>query len=191
MSTADTSLMTAEEFLALPDDGKERWLIRGHLRQKDDAMTYRNRLHTWVEAKIAYHLNLWLQGQPRPHGAVHSGEVGCRLTADTVVGIDAAFFSAATVGRQSDETTLIEGAPVLAVEVLSPSDKVEEINEKITAYISHGAALVWIIDPYLRTVQVHRPKSPPEMFNVTQSLSGGEVLPGLRIEVADLFPTGP
>jgi len=34
MSTADTSLMTAEEFLALPDDGRERWLIRGRLRRK-------------------------------------------------------------------------------------------------------------------------------------------------------------
>jgi len=72
-------------------------------------------------------------------------EVGCRLTADTVVGIDAAFFSAESVARQSDETTLIEGAPVLAVEVLSPSDKVEEINEKITACLAHGSAMVWIV----------------------------------------------
>lgn len=165
MST-DVSLMTADEFLALPDDGKERWLIRGQLREKDDAMTYRNRFHSWVEARIAHLLSLWLQDQPRPHGAVHSGEVGCRLTPDTVVGIDAAFFSADTIARQSDETTVIEGAPVLAVEVLSPSDKVEEINEKITEYLACGVEMVWIVDPYMRAVQVHRPASPPEMFNV-------------------------
>ena len=105
-----------------------------------------------------------------------------------MVGIDAAFFSAESVARQSDETTLIEGAPVLAVEVLSPSDKVEEINEKITTYLAHGSAMVWIVAPYIRTVQVHRPKSPPEMFNVAQSLSGGDLLPGLEFAVADLFP---
>lgn len=190
MST-ETSLMTTEEFLALPDDGKERWLIRGQLREKDDAMTYRNRFHTWVEAKIAFLLNLWLQDQPHPQGAVHSGEVGCRLTADTVVGIDVAFFSAASIARQSDETTLIDGAPVLAVEILSPSDKVEEINEMIVEYLACGVGMVWVVDPYIRTVQGHRPKTAPEMCNVEQTLSGGDVLPSLEIAVADLFPPQP
>jgi len=151
-------------------------------------MTYRNRFHSWVEAQIAFLLKSWLQGQPRPQGAVHSGEVGCLLTSDSVVGIDAAFFSAETIARQSDETTLIEGAPVLAVEVLSPSDRVDEINEKITEYLACGVGMVWIVDPYMRAVEVHRPASPPEMFNVDQSLSAGDVLPGLEIAVADLFP---
>ena len=188
MSTTDTLLMTAEEFLALPDDGIERWLIRGQLREKDDAMTYRNRFHTWVEARIVFALISWLQDQPHPQGAVHSGEVGCRLTPDTVVGIDAAYFSPETVARQSDETTIIEGAPVLAVEVLSPSDRVEEINEKIAEYLACGVGMVWIVDPYIRTVQLHRPGAAPEMFNVEQTLSGGNILPGLEIAVSDLFP---
>ena len=191
MSTADTALMTAEEFLALPDDGKERWLIRGQLREKDEAMTYRNRFHSWVEAQIAFLLNLWLQDQPHAQGAVHSGEVGCRLTLDTVVGIDAAFFSAETIAHQSDETTIIDGAPVLAVEILSPSDRVEEINEKIGDYVACGVRMVWIVDPYLRTVQVHRPDAAPGMFNVEQTLPGGDVLPGLEIAVADCFPPQP
>lgn len=105
MSTADALLMTAEEFLALPDDGKERWLIRGQLREKGATMSYRNRFHSWVEAQIAFLLNSWLRDQPQPRGAVHSGEVGCRLTDDTVVGIDVAFFSVETVSGQSDEPT--------------------------------------------------------------------------------------
>ena len=192
MSTAETALMTAEEFLALPDDGKERWLIRGQLREKEDGvMTYRNRFHTWVEAQIAFVLKSWLRDQPQPQGAVHSGEVGCRLKPDTVVGIDAAFFSAETAARQTDETTLIDGAPLLAVEILSPSDKHEDITEKVRAYLECGVKAVWIVDPDFRTVRVHRPGTAPEMFNESQTLPGGDVLPGLEIAVADLFPKTP
>jgi Uma2 family endonuclease len=190
MSTANTSLMTAREFLALPEDGKQRWLIDGQLREKDEAVTYRNRFHAWVEARIAFLLHLWLQDQPEPRGAVHSGEVGCLLgrDPDTVVGIDVAFFSPETMAKQSDTTTIVEGAPVLAVEILSPSDKVEEINEKIAVYLAGGVELVWIVDPYIRTVQVHRPARGPAMFNVEQTFDGGDALPGLTIPVADLFP---
>jgi Uma2 family endonuclease len=191
MST-DTSLMTAEEFLALPDDGKERWLIRGHLREKGDGeMTLRNRFHTWVEAQIAFVLKSWLEDRPHPQGAVHSGEVGCRLTADTVVGIDVAYFSQAVAERQTAETTLLEGAPLLAVEILSPSDRHEEVTEKVRVYLDCGVQAVWIVDPDFRTVRLHRPGAAPEMFNEAQTLSGGEVLPGLEIMVANLFPKRP
>ena len=188
MSAADAVLMTAEDFLALPDDGKERWLIRGQLREKDTSMTYRNRLRSWVEAKIVFLLHLWLQQQPHPQGAVHSGEVGCLLGADTVVGIDAAFFTAETVAGQTDETALIAGAPALAVEVLSPSDNQSEIHEKVTLYLESGVHAMWIVDPFFRTVQVHQARTRPVTFNEEQTLVGGDVLPGLEIPVSDLFP---
>ena len=57
-----STLMTAEEFLALPDDGMERDLIRGEIREKP--MTRRNRDHSGVEAKIAALLIIWLLQQP-------------------------------------------------------------------------------------------------------------------------------
>lgn len=190
MSTADTSLMTTEEFLALPDDGKERWLINGQLREKDDdAMTFRNRFHAWVEARIAFFLSLWLRDQPTPRGAVLSGEVGCKLSEETVVGIDVGLFSADTIAGQSDETTLVEGAPVVAVEILSPSDKQSEVHEKVTMYLESGVQAVWIVDPLFRTVQIHQRGTGPKTFNDEETLSS--VLPGLEIPVADLFPPQP
>jgi len=48
--------MTTEELLALPEDGVDRYLIRGLLREKP--MTKRNRWHTRVEARIVYLLSL-------------------------------------------------------------------------------------------------------------------------------------
>ncbi len=189
MSTADTSLMTAEEFLALPDDGKERELIRGELREKP--MTYRNRFHAQAEARIAFLLGRWLEDQPQPHGTVYSGEVGCilRHEPDTIVGIDVAYFSHAVTQRQTDETALIDGVPLLAVEVLSPSDKQSEVHEKVMLYLESGVQAVWIVDPLFRTVQVHQRGAEPKTFNREETLSG--CLPGLEIPVADLFPPQP
>ena len=52
------------------------------------------------------------------------------------------------MARQNAQTTMIDGVPKLAFEVLSPSDKVEETTEKVNEYLSVGVDLVWIIDPY-------------------------------------------
>jgi hypothetical protein len=95
--------MTVEQFLALPDDGVERDLIRGELREKPT--TRRNRLHARTEARIGYFLLAWLEQQPSPRGDVLSGEVGCILRHEpaTTVGIDVVYVSAATTMRQSDD----------------------------------------------------------------------------------------
>jgi Uma2 family endonuclease len=179
--------MTVEQFLALPDDGTERQLIRGRLWEQPT--TRRNRWHARIEARIAQLLGNWLDDQPEPRGEVFAGEVGTilRRNPDTAVGIDVAYFSAESAARQLNETTLIEGPPVLAVEILSPSDKLEEINEKVDEYLRAGVALIWIIDPHFQTVRVHRPNEAPEMFNVHQRLSGDPHLPGFQIEVSRIF----
>jgi len=179
--------MTTEELLALPENGMERELIRGQLREKP--MTYRNRFHTRAVSKVAYGLVRWLEQRPEPRGEIHTGEVGCilRRDPDTVVGIDVAYFSAEVIARQSEKTTLVEGPPRLAVEVLSPSDKAEEIRDKVLEYLAAGVELVWIVDPYFHTVTVHRPAAQPEMFNSEETLAVASTLPGLEIAVADLF----
>jgi Uma2 family endonuclease len=186
MSTATAAHMHAEELLALPQDGIDRELIRGELKERP--MTYRNRFHTRVVTKIAHLLMSWLSGRPEPRGEIHTG-VGCilRREPDTVVGIDIAYFTAEVLARQSAETTLIEGAPQLAVEVLSPSDKTEDVRDKVREYLAAGVQLVWIVDPYFHTVTVHRPDALPQMFNDEQTLSGGQLLSGLEIAVSDLF----
>src|SRR5438067_992819 len=68
-----TRLMTTEELLALPDDGVERWLIRGQLREKP--RTVRNRWHSRTLICVAYVLENWLRQQPEPRGSVLGGEV--------------------------------------------------------------------------------------------------------------------
>ena len=179
--------LTTEELLALPRNGVERWLIRGLLREQP--MTVRNRWHSRIMARVAQVLNNWLDQQPEPRGSVLSGEAGCRLrrTPDSTVGIDVVYIGPELAASASEATTLIDGVPVLVVEILSPNDVEEQINEKIDEYLSAGVALVWVIDPHDRTVLIYRPGQEPELVNVRQELSGGPHLAGFGVAVAQLF----
>jgi Uma2 family endonuclease len=188
MATAEaTALMTTEQLLAMPDDGVERWLIRGQLREKP--MTYRNRWHSRALIRVGHCLEAWREQQPEPRGSVLGGEAGVRLTRnpDTTVGIDVIYISAEVAARNPENTTIIDGVPVLAVEILSPNNTVEEIDEKIEQYLEAGVALVWIVDTRDRTVTIYRPGQEPDFVNARQELSGEPELPGFRVRVADLF----
>jgi Uma2 family endonuclease len=179
--------MTTEALLALPNDGVDRWLIRGQLREKP--MTVRNRFHSKVMASVTTCLKIWRDAQPEPRGDVLSGEAGVRLMRDpaTTVGIDVVYVSPEVLARQTDETTLIDGIPLLAVEILSPSDTIDEVNEKIDAYLSVGVPLVWIMDPYRRTATIYRPQKPARLVAEGDELNGETILPGFRVPLADLF----
>lgn len=182
-------LMTAEEFLALPDDGVERWLIRGELREKRDTdMTRRNKPHSITEARITGRLSAWLLTQPEPRGEVVCGEAGFvfRRDPESTAGVDVALISAAQAD-QATATTMIEGPPILIAEVLSPNDTQEEVAERVTEYLDCGVRVVWVVSPFFRTVTVHRPKAEPVLFNRTQVLVGDPELPGFSCPVADFF----
>jgi Uma2 family endonuclease len=189
MSTAaPEKLMSVEEFLALPEDeGKDRMLIRGQLWEKP--MTRRNRWHSKTEARIAGLLDRWLQSQPAPRGEIYSGEAGVllRRDPDTVVGIDVCYVAPEVADKDSEDTRLIDGAPILAVEILSPSDKQEEITAKVDEYLAAGVKLVWVVDPHFKTVVVHEPAKQPKMFAGEDELLGDPHLPGFRTSVSAIF----
>jgi Uma2 family endonuclease len=190
-AVASPKLMTVEEFLALPDDGVERWVIRGELREKRDTdMTRRNKFHSITEARIAWILNNWVQNQPRPHGEVVSGEAGflLRQTPTTIsAGVDVAIISASQADTASGDTTMIEGAPLMIAEVLSPNDTTEEVTERVDEYLECGVKVVLVLNPYFRTVTVHRPKTHPLALDARGTLDGNPELPGFSCPVADFF----
>jgi len=82
---------------------------------------------------------------------------------------------------------LIDGVPTLVVEILSPSDTIEDVNEKIDAYLAAKVCIIWIIDPYRHTITVHRTDSVPKLFTIRDELSAEPHLPGFRVPVARLF----
>lgn len=179
--------MTVEEFFALPDDdGVDRMLIQGRLWEKP--MTKRNRWRSSCEAAIARLIGNWVMSQSKPRGRVFSGEAGfiLRGTPSSAVGIDVAYASHEVLSRSVAETRM-DGPPVLAVEILSPSDKQEEIIAKVREYLDVGVALVWIVEPEFKTVTVYRPGDRPKLYSGADKLSGGEQMPGFEITVNQIF----
>ncbi|MFK7736679.1 MAG: Uma2 family endonuclease [Pirellulaceae bacterium] len=181
--------MTTADLLAIPEDGIERELIQGRLKERE--MTRRNRLHAATEATIAKLLGIWLDTNAAPKAAVLPGEVGTILASapDTTVGIEAAVFPISMLEDQSSETSLVQGAPLLAVEFPSPSDKHEDVHQKIEEYLRCGVSLVWEVDPDFKTLRVHRRDHEPVMFNREQELPGFDALPDFTVSVAELFPS--
>jgi Uma2 family endonuclease len=180
-------LMTTEELEAIPDDGRERWLIDGELRE--GGMTRRNRGHSRIESTISYLLVEWSKAQPAPRGEVLSGEAGLRLSRnpDTSVGVDVAYISSETAKANVNDEGFVDGVPVLAIEILSPSDKHEEIKEKIETYLRYGTRLVWIVDPAFQTITVYRDDAPPQLHNNTQHIDAEPHLPGFKVAVSEIF----
>jgi Uma2 family endonuclease len=181
------ALVTTKELLAMPDDGIERDLSRGRLRERE--MTRRGRRHTRSGTRIAKLLDNWLDSQSGPRGEVLTGEAAFQLhhDPDTTVGIDVAYISAQTAKANPDDAFIIDGIPVLAVEILSPSDKQEDVLEKVQDYLDAGVPLVWLAEPVFRTITVYRPDTEPQMFTSKQELTAEPHLPGFRAAVSAMF----
>lgn len=77
--------------------------------------------------------------------------------------------------------------PDLAVEVLSPDQQIDWFTEKIEFYLQHGVRLIWVVDPLAETVTVHRPEAEQDTLRAGDTLTGGDVLPGFSVPVADIF----
>jgi Uma2 family endonuclease len=178
--------MSEHEFLALPDDGIDRWLIDGELREFG-TMTKRNKFHSRAMTRVAKFLDNWLDTQPESSAEVLCGEAGVRLQSGKIVGVDVAYVSADAPFPEDDDSTLVVGAPTLIAEILSPSDTEEIVNQKLDIYRAAGIAIVWVIDTHDRTVTVYRPGQAPVLFNETQDLAAEPELPGFSVRVAKLF----
>jgi Uma2 family endonuclease len=79
----------------------------------------------------------------------------------------------------------VPGAPDLAIEVISPTERASESHEKVRAYLQHGATEVWQVYPRSRTVQVHEGTN-------SRSLAAGQqitsrLLPGFTASTAIFF----
>lgn len=83
-----------------------------------------------------------------------------------------------------------DGAPALAVEVVSPGNTRREMDEKRAEYFACGAEAVWIVFPETQTIEVATGPEEIRTLGRKDTLTGDPVLPGFAVKVADLFDAG-
>lgn len=180
VNTSDR-LLTAEEFERLPDDGYRTELVRGRVVREPPA--------SYEHGRVGGEIFAVLHRFVREHrlGEVLTSETGFVLfhDPDTVRAPDAAFVSSARI--PSDPKGFARLAPDLAVEVVSPSNTWPEVQAKVFDYLDAGTRLVWVLEPRQRRIRVFRSREDVTILGEDDVLDGGDVLPGFRAPVRELF----
>jgi len=176
------TILTIEDFSKLVADGSRYELSNGELVP----MTPVHFKHGKIVVRLARKLDQF--AEERGLGAVGT-EIGFRLSRnpDTLRAPDIAFVAKSREPQGDAALKFAELAPDLAVEVLSPDDSASDVLKKIEEYLAAGVRLVWVADPATQTVSVYRSLDDVHVLTADQELDGGDVLPGFRVKIADIF----
>jgi Uma2 family endonuclease len=157
-------------------------LIRGQLLMTEAACFERGRIACELGGVLAD----WTK--PRRQGVVVSAGVGFQVAynPDTVLVPDVAFVRAERIPI-GGEKGFFQGPPDIAVEVVLPGGRASAVLAKARDWLKAGCPLVWGVDPETRTISVYRSRSEVTVLNKTDTLTGGDVLPGFSTPVAEIF----
>lgn len=174
-------LLTADELWHLPDDGHRHELVRGELR----TMAPPGEEYGWLMMNLGVPLSQHVRA--RRLGRVY-GDLGCKLESapDTVRAPDVAFIAQDRLAGPP-APGYWPGAPDLVVEVISPNDRYSEVDDKVGAWLAHGARMVLVVNPRWRTVLVHRLGVPPRLLSEQDAIDGEDVVPGWQLPVREIF----
>ncbi|MGH9403903.1 MAG: Uma2 family endonuclease [Terriglobia bacterium] len=178
---ATKTLMSIEEYDALPEkEGVKYELNEGELiTVAPSPRLAHNRVRDRLARKLAdfvEHNNL---------GEV-TMETDFRLL-DGVVRIPDVAFIRAKRMTGIDPSKRLEGAPDLAVEVVSPNDDPDALVLKIQQYLRSGSHAVWVLYPEARLAYLYKPGDRPEVREAHQNLDDPELFPGFSTPLSDLF----
>jgi Uma2 family endonuclease len=104
---------------------------------------------------------------------------------------DASFIRRDRLSFEGLAAAILDIAPDLAVEVVSPNDEAEDLQGKVRDDLRAGTRLVWVVFPKARAVRVHRADKTGLDLDEVDPLPGEDVLPGFSCRVGDLFPPAP
>jgi Uma2 family endonuclease len=182
-----TTLLTAEDLLAVPDPGLPHELLRGVLRRVMPASGAHGLLVGRLLVTLGQHV------QAHGLGELFSEATGFLVARhpDTVLCPDIAFVARERLAAAGLGTPFPELAPDLAVEVLSAGDRAAAVRAKVAEYLRTGVRAVWVVDPVERTVRVHLRGGGQRLLAERDVLDGGEVVAGFRCPVASLFAALP
>lgn len=178
---ADTKSWTDEEFMVLPD-GERYELVDGDLVLVGNSGMEHGNLGAFL-ARL-----LEIYGRRHKLGATCDSSTAFTMNTGNRRSPDVSFVSRQRLqGLKKLPKGFFQGAPDLAVEIISPSNTFEEIHSKIVEYFESGSKLVWVVNPDEKSVLVYHQPQPDKLLTLSDTLDGENIVLGFSLAVAELL----
>ena len=174
--------MTADELLNMPDDDLRHELVRGELR----TMPPRGFAEGAVAAQVAASLGGHVKANKLGSALIATGFV-LESDPDTVLAPAVAFVRRELEKPPSHSDSYILGPPDLTVEIVSSTDHVTNMEEKISDWLDAGTPAVILVDPRRRVVIVHRSSTDAVVLGEEDTLEVGDIVPEWQMRVREIF----
>jgi len=176
------TLLTSEDLWKIVADGSRYELWDGELVP----MTPVGIQHSAIVGRLGKFLSIYVDEKRLGIVGMEGGFKLCPEP-ERVLAPDLHFISKERLAKEGITPKFADYPPDLAVEVLSPADTATEIQKKVEEYLARGVPLVWTVDPALQRVTVYRSLSDIKILTPDKELDGGQIIPGFRIQVAEIF----
>jgi Uma2 family endonuclease len=168
---------TEEDLKRLPSDGSKYELVNGRIRQVPTGGR-----HGWLEAKLMRLIAPRLLAEKPIFGS----STGFRMVGGNIRSPDLAIMERSRLPGGKIPADFIDGAPDLAVEIISPSERPAEIYAKLGDYFESGAQEVWLIFPERKEVHRYTPSFQVQVLGEDETLTT-PLLPNLQLPLKELF----
>ncbi len=169
--------MTEEEFMRLPDDGRKYELVDGEAKEVPAGFE-----HDVIVMRIGFLMYPFAQKV----GYLAASSAGFRMVTGNIRSPDISFVLRERLPEGKPPKEFMDGAPDLAIEVISPNEDWAEMERKIGEYFASGAKEIWLIDPDKRTLTVYKSPSNIHTFHADDEIETN-LLPGFRCKVSELL----
>ena len=185
--TTQKKLLTVDDLMAMPDDGKRYELIRGKLIE----MPPTSHEHGRVAARVGRRIGNFVEEHDLGHDIAAETGVNIERDPDTMRAPDYGFISYDRMAEPPPLRGFADVIPDLVVEVVSPHDRQPEIDAKTQMWLDSGVRLAMVVYPETQTVYAHHNDGLIVRYGIGDTVVGDPVLPGFACPVADIFAFGP
>jgi len=175
MST--TTRLTLADYERLPEKEGTRYELDEGTLLMEPSPALR---HNLIRQRIAEALTQFVRSH---HLGVIVEEMDFRLGTDTVRNPDVAFITASHLRDIDPDHSPVEGAPALAVEVISPTNLAQDTAKKVRQYLEAGSTAVWLVYPALRLIEIHDHDA-ARRITEPQSLQESKLFSGLKFSLS-------
>ncbi|MFM7602540.1 MAG: Uma2 family endonuclease [Pseudanabaena sp.] len=182
LASSSSQALTDQEFMSLPENGNLYEYVDGELIVVANSGVE----HGYLALTLGY----FLTGFVRTHklGVTCDSSTAFKMKTGNKRSPDLAFIAKERLqGLKRLPKGFFEGAPDLAVEIISPNNTFEEIHNKLVEYFENGTRLVWVILPDEEFVLVYHKPKPSKLLQLEDNLDGEDVIPNFSLPLSELF----